>query len=162
MRLVRSTAALAAVAIVLGACGGSAGADGAVEESVRDYIDTVAATTEQMTRDAFAALPPGAAPTHVQIAEVVAARRTALDTIAALTPPLAMRPEHQSLVNAMESFVLAGEAFIATSAALDADAFLEALEASTDIDALADVVSLSCSAWEARAADLGHPVELGC
>lgn len=158
MRLVRSIAAVAALAVLLAACGGS----GAGDDGVAGYIDTVAATTEHMTRAAFAALPPGAAPTQSQVAAVMTARRTALDTISALTPPSEMRPEHQALVGAMESFVVAGEAFIEANGSLDPDAFLEALEASTDIDALADVVSLSCTAWETRAADLGHTVELGC
>jgi len=141
---------------MLAACGGNDAV------GVGGYVDTVATTTEQMTRAAFDALPPGAAPTHSQIAEVVATRRIALDTISALTPPPEMRPEHQSLVGAMQSFVVAGEAFIEANASLDPDAFLEALEASTDLDALADVVSLACTAWETRATDLGHAVELGC
>lgn len=158
MRLARSTA-LTAIAVLLAACGGVDTGD-AVD--VAGYVDTVAATTEQMTRAAFAALPPGAAPTRSQVAEVVAARRTALDAIAALTPPPEMLPEHQALVSAMESFVVAGESFVDSSAALDPDAFREALDASTDIDGLARVVSLSCSTWETRAADLGHAVELGC
>lgn len=158
MRLARSTA-LAVVAVLLAACGGDATAEAG---EVAGYVDTVAATTEEMTRAAFAALPPGAAPTHPQVAEVVAARRTALDAIAALTPPAEMLPEHQALVSAMESFVIAGESFIDSSAALDPDAFRVALEASTDIDALARVVSRSCSTWETRAADLGHAAELGC
>jgi hypothetical protein len=141
---------------MLAACGGTDTA------GVGGYVDTVATTTEQMTRAAFDALPPGAAPTRSQIAEVVAARRTALDTISVLTPPAEMRPEHQSLVRALRSLVIASEDFIEANAALDPDAFLEALEASTNIDALADTVSLACAAWEIRAADLGHAVELGC
>ncbi len=141
------------IVVVAGGCGSSA---------VGDYVDAVAATTEQMTRDAFAALPPGAAPTRSQIEVVVGVRRTALDAISDLTPPAAMEPEHLALTIAMNSFVVASEGFVATSAGLDPDAFLAALEASTDIDALADAVSVACTAWERRAADLDHAVELGC
>ena len=153
MRLTRSIAAAALLTITMSACGGDA---------VAGYVDRVAATTEQMTRDAFVALPPGAAPTRPQVQLVVAARRTALDTISGLTPPAEMEPEHRVLTGAMEAFVTSSEAFIETSAELDPDAFLSALEASTALDALADRVSVACTTWEHRAADLGHPVELGC
>lgn len=153
MRLARYSAAAVALALTVSACG---------NDAVGGYIEAVAATTEQMTRDAFAALPPGAAPTRSQIELVVAARRTALDAISALDPPDEMRPEHLALTAAMDGFVAAGEGFLVETADLDPDAFLTALEASTDIDALADTVSVACTAWERRAADLGHAVELGC
>ena len=143
------------LATVLAACGGSG-------DPVAEYVTATSAITEQMTRDAFAALPPGAAPTHDQITAVVTVRRRALDAISDLTPPADMAPEHLALITAMEEFVTASESFVAAVADLDAAAFLAALEASTDIDVLADVVSNACTAWESRAADLGQPVELGC
>ncbi|HAX81974.1 MAG TPA: hypothetical protein DCY40_05365 [Actinobacteria bacterium] len=148
-------AAAGLLAAVVAACGGTG-------EPVADYVTATAAITEQMTRDAFAALPPGAAPTYDQISAVVAARREALDAIGALAPPEEMAPEHLALVTAMGEFVTATETFVASAADLDTAAFLTALEASTDLDVLADVVSGACTTWESRAADLGQPVELGC
>lgn len=149
------TPLVAAVALVVAvsACG---------EDGLGGYIDDVAATTEQMTREAFAALPPGAAPTREQIERVVAARRDALESIAALTPPEQLLPEHLALTTAMEEFVTASEAFLTSTIGLSPDAFLDALDASTGIDTLAAVVSDACGAWERQAKDLGHPIELGC
>jgi hypothetical protein len=151
----RTAAALGLLAVVLAGCGGG-------DDPVADYVAATAAITEQMTRDAFAALPPGAAPTRDQVSMVVTVRRNALDAIAALTPPAEMAPEHLALVTAMQGFVTATETFMAGVAGLDADGFLAALESSTDLDALADQVSSACTAWEGRAADLGEAVELGC
>ena len=131
-------------------------------DSLADYVSATAAITEQMTRDAFAALPPGAAPTHQQVTAVVAVRRHALEEITALTAPDEMEPEHLALIHTMGEFVAAGEAFVAETADLDANAFVTALEESTAIDALADLVNAACAAWESRAADLGQAVELGC
>ncbi|MEK7252867.1 MAG: hypothetical protein AAB198_06450 [Actinomycetota bacterium] len=126
------------------------------------YISDVAAVTEQMTRDSFAALPPGAAPTRDQVAAVVAARRTAFDAISSLAPPEEMAPEHLALTTAIQRFVIASETFVIETAELDAIAFSAALEASTDIDVLADVVGAACTAWERRAGELDHATELGC
>lgn len=126
------------------------------------YTSDVAEITEQMLRDTFGSLPPGAAPTYEQIVGVVAARRTAFDAISALTPPEEMAPEHLALTTAMEGFVTASEAFVGETANLNAVEFDAVLEASTDIDALADVVGAACTAWERRAGELEHAVELGC
>lgn len=150
----RRYASLIAV-VVLAACGGGS-------DPIADYIASTALITEQMTRDAFAALPPGAAPTRQQVTDVVEVRRTALAAISALQAPTEMTPEHQALTLAMGRFVEAGEEFLAETATLDPPGFLAALEASTDIDAIADEVGVACAAWERRAADLGTPVELGC
>ncbi len=131
-------------------------------DGVARYVAATAAITEQMTRDVFATLPPGAAPTRDQVAAVVAVRRAAFESVGALDPPEEMAPEHQALLTAMGRFVTAGEEFLAGSAGLDAAGFLAALEATTHIDAIADDVSAACTAWETRAANLGNPVELGC
>ena len=143
------------VAILLAACGGGS-------DPIADYISSTAAITEQMTRDAFNALPPGAAPTREQVTAVVAVRRSALTAISALEAPGEMAPEHQALTSAMGRFVSAGEDFLADTATLDPEGFLAALEASTHIDAIANDVGVACTAWEQRAADLGSAVELGC
>ena len=153
MRLSRFLAG-ALLAATLAACSG--------DDAVGGYVTDVAAATTQMTRDSFAALPPGAAPTREQIAGVVAARRTALDAISRLSPPDEMQPEHLALTTAMGGFVTAGEGFLVETAGLDPAAFLSALEASTDLDSLAATVSAACTAWERRAGELGHPIELGC
>jgi hypothetical protein len=130
--------------------------------SSEQYLDDVARITEQMTNDSFAALPPGAAPTHQQVAEIVEARRAALVAIEGLEPPEELEPEHRVLIAALRAFVDAGTSFVEETAALGPDAFLDALEASTQIDRLADRVSASCDAIRLRAADLGHPVGLAC
>ncbi len=155
MRLSRALLAVVTEAAFGAGCGDAAG-------SVAGYVADTAAITEQMTRDAFAALPPGAAPTRDQVESVVAVRRSALEAIAELNPPGEMAPEHQALVTALERFVTAAEAFLDDTTGLDAAGFLAALEASTQIDAIADDVSAACTAWETRAGDLGSPVELGC
>lgn len=157
MRLIRVRLLAAAItlSITVTACGDAT-------DAVATYVAATATITEQMTRDAFAALPPGAAPTRDQVAAVVAVRRTAYEAVGALTPPGEIAPEHQALLGAMGRFVTAGEEFLAASAGLDAAGFLEALEATTHIDAIADDVSAACTSWETRAADLGTPVELGC
>lgn len=129
---------------------------------VEGYVDDVATITEQMTRDAFAALPPGAAPTRPQIEAVTAARRRAVERIAALRVPSEMAAEHTVLVGALDQFVSAAEEFLDSTADLDPEAFLEAVREATDIDALADRVGAACSAWERRAEELVRPVELGC
>lgn len=144
----------ALLALIVGACAG--------DDTLGGYVSDVAAVTEQMTRDSFAALPPGAAPTREQIAGVVLARRTALDAISELTPPDEIELEHLALTTAMRGFVTAGEGFVADTAGLDAAAFRTVLEASIAIDVLADTVSAACTAWERRAGGLGHPIELGC
>ena len=143
------------VALALAACGGGS-------DPIAEYISSTAAITEQMTRDAFDALPPGAAPTREQVTEVVAVRRAALVAISELEAPGEMAPEHQALTLAMGRFVQAGEEFLAEAATLDPEGFLAALEASTHIDAIANEVGVACAAWEQRAADLGSAVELGC
>ncbi len=140
---------------LLAACGGGG-------DPVAEYVAATAAITEQMTRDSFAALPPGAAATREQITTVVAIRRQALQAITELQPPPEMVPEHLALTTALSDFVTAAEEFVVSVAGLNAEEFLAALEASTDIDALADTVSAACTAWEVRAADLDQPVELRC
>ncbi len=157
MRLIRARLLAAAIAVLV-----TATACGDDSTGVSGYVAATAAITEQMTRDAFANLPPGAAPTRDQVAAVVAVRRTAFEAVGALDPPAEMAPEHQALLVALGRFVTAGEEFLADSAGLDAPEFLAALEATTHIDAIADDVSVACTAWETRAADLGTPVELGC
>jgi hypothetical protein len=129
---------------------------------VERYLDDLAGITVQMTEDAFGALPPGAAPTHEQVAEVVEARRTALAAIEALAPPDELEPEHRVLVLAFASFVDAGAAFLEDTAGLDPQSFTERLEASIEIDALADRVSDACDAMRRRAQELEHPVSLAC
>ncbi|HLE39814.1 MAG TPA: hypothetical protein VJA44_09230 [Acidimicrobiia bacterium] len=153
MRLTRTFAG-ALLAVTLAACSG--------DDAVGRYVTEIAAATAQMTRDSFAALPPGAAPTREQIEGVVAARQTALDAIARLSAPDEMRPEHLALTTTMAGFVAATEGFLAETAGLDPGEFLAALEASSELDALADTVSAACTAWERRAGELGHATELGC
>lgn len=153
-RRVAGLIATVAVATIWAAC--------ASPSSSEQYLDDVARITVQMTDEAFAALPPGAAPTHQQVAEIVEARRTALVAIERLEPPDELEPEHRVLIAALRAFVDAGTSFVEETAALDSDAFLDALEASTEIDLLADRVSASCDAIRLRAEDLGHPVGLAC
>ena len=127
-----------------------------------DYLDDLAEITEQMTHDAFTALPPGAAPTHEQVAEVVDARRRALSAIDRLDPPDALEPEHRVLVLTLAGLVDAGTAFLEETADLDPQSFLERLNASTEIDALASRVASACDAIRLRAQELQHPVGLAC
>lgn len=139
--------------MLVAACGSAATAD---------YVDAVAATTEQMTRDTFAALPPGAAPTRDAVTGVVAARRTALTVITALEPPDDITPEHLALVTTFAAFVERSEAFLAATADLDATAFDTAVRSAGTLDDLAAAMGAACTAWERRAAEVAHPVELGC
>lgn len=126
------------------------------------YVDAVAGTTEQMTRDTFTALPPGAAPTREAVTGVVAARRRALETIAALDAPDDLLPEHLALVQTLTGFVEGSEAFLQATGDLDAAAFAAALRSSTALDDLAAAMGSACTAWERRAAEVSHTVELGC
>ena len=146
--------ALGLTLFVLNACGSAT--------SVERYLDDLAGITEQMTRDAFAVLPPGASPTHEQVAEIVDARRRALVSIERLAPPDALEPEHRVLVLAFARFIDAGAAFLEDTAGLDPQSFAERLEASIEIDALADRVSDACDAMRRRAQELEHPVGLAC
>jgi hypothetical protein len=127
-----------------------------------EYLDDLAEVTEQMTNDTFTALPPGAAPTHEQVAEVVDARRRALNAIERLEPPGVLKPEHQVLLLALAGLVDAGTAFLEETAALEPQTFLERLNASIEIDALADRVARACDAMRLRAQDLQYPVGLAC
>jgi hypothetical protein len=139
---------------MLSACGSPA--------SVEDYLDDLSATTVQMTRDTFEALPPGAAPTHEQVVEVVDARRRALAAIRDLAPPGDIEPEHLVVISALEDLVAAGDAFLAETATMTPDGFLEALNASVEIDVLADRVTSACDAVRVRAESLGYIVSLAC
>jgi hypothetical protein len=138
------------------------GAGCAPSDRTAEYLDDLAGITEQMTNDTFTALPPGAAPTHEQVAEVVDARRRALSAIERLDPPDALDPEHRVLVLALAGLVDAGTAFLEETAALDPQTFLERLNASIEIDALAKRVASACDAMRLRAQDLQHPVGLAC
>lgn len=149
-----SLIALGLTVAILSACGSPA--------TVEDYLDDLSGITEQMTREAFAALPPGASPTHEQVAEVVDARRRALASIERLSPPSALEPEHRVLIVAFGRFVDAGAAFLEDTAGLDPQAFAERLQASIEIDALADRVSDACDAVRRRAQELEHQVGLAC
>lgn len=149
-----SRIALGLTVFILSACGSPA--------SVEDYLNDLSAITVQMTRDSFEALPPGAAPTHEQVAEVVDARRTALAAIEALAPPDELEPEHLVLIVAFEELVAAGDAFLADTAGLAPVSFGEALLASNDIDTLAERVTSACDAVRRQAAGLGYVVSLAC
>lgn len=146
--------ALGLALLVLSACGSPA--------SVEDYLNDLSAITVQMTQDSFEALPPGAAPTHEQVVEVIDARRTALAAIEALSPPDELEPEHLALSAAFEDLVTAGDAFLAETAGLDPESFGEALLASSDIDALAQRVTSACDAVRRQAEGLGYVVSLAC
>lgn len=139
---------------MIGSCGG--------EVSVEDYLEDLSAITVEMTRDAFEALPPGAAPTHEQVTEVIAARSNALDEIKSLAPPSDLEAEHLVLVAVFEDFVAAGESFLDETSALPPDAFRAALDSSSEIDVLADRVTSACDAMRLRAEVLGLIVSLAC
>ncbi|MEX0826952.1 MAG: hypothetical protein WD184_09420 [Acidimicrobiia bacterium] len=125
-------------------------------------MNDLSGITVQMTRASFEALPPGAAPTHEQVVEVVDARRTALAAIAALAPPDELEPEHLVLIAALKELVAAGEAFLAETAGLTPESFSEALLASNGIDALAERVTSACDAVRRQAEGLGYIVSLAC
>ncbi|MEX1207915.1 MAG: hypothetical protein WEE36_04800 [Acidimicrobiia bacterium] len=140
--------------LVLSACGSP--------PSVEGYLNDLSGITVQMTRDSFEALPPGAAPTHEQVAEVVDARRTALAAIEALAPPDQLEPEHLVLIAAFEDLIAAGQSFLADTAGLGSESFGEALLASSEIDALANRVTSACDAVRRQAEGLGYVVSLAC
>jgi hypothetical protein len=130
--------------------------------SVEDYLNDLSAITVQMTRDTFEALPPGAAPTHEQVVEVIDARRRALAALDDLDPPGELEPEHLVLIAAFEALVDAGDTFLAETASHSPEEFREALNASTGIDLLADRVTSACDAVRQRAETLGFIVSLAC
>lgn len=145
---------LVAPLLMIGSCGATV--------SVEDYLNDLSAVTVQMTRDAFEALPPGAAPTHEQVTAVIAARRKALDAIKSLAPPSDLEAEHLVLIAVFEDFVAAGESFLDETSTLPPDAFREALDSSSEIDLLADRVTSACDAVRLRAEVLGLIVSLAC
>lgn len=143
----------------LSACGGDSGADAG---SIATYGLAVQEVIASMTADTFAAVPAGSTPDREAIVAVVAARREALESLEDLTPPAEMEPEHLVLVEALRRLVSGGEEFLGDTETLDAAAFAGALEASTEVDALARAVTAACSAWEDRSENLGILVELAC
>jgi hypothetical protein len=149
-----SRIALGLTVFIVSACGSPG--------SVEDYLNDLSGITVQMTSDSFEALPPGAAPTHEQVAEVVDARRAALAAIEALAPPDELEPEHLVLIAAFEELVTAGDAFLAETAGLAPESFGEALLASSEIDALAERVTNACDAVRRQAEGLGYIVSLAC
>ena len=143
-----------ALTMVLFACGGA--------DPLAAYVDEVVAITRQMTQETLTALPPGAAPTRPQVEAVTAARRRAAEAISALAVPQEMSPEHIILERRLIEFVDASESFLAATADLDANGFLEALLGSTGLDTVAGAAAAACAVWERRAADLGTAVMLTC
>jgi hypothetical protein len=150
----RASALIVGLGLVVAACGGDDGG--------REYLDAVAAGNRIMEADTFAALPRGEAPTRERISGVIEARQDGLDRLQALTPPPAYRVEHQALVITLE--VLADETrrFMARTVDLDEAGFLDAVAAAVDLGLLAEAVGRACRALEARAAQAGHEVDLGC
>ncbi|WKZ82449.1 MAG: hypothetical protein QY307_10250 [Acidimicrobiia bacterium] len=143
----------------LSACGGDSGADAG---SIATYDLAVQEVIASMTADTFAAVPAGSTPGREAISTVVEARRRAAEALEALSPPAEMEPEHLVLVEALRRLVSGGEAFLADTESLDPEAFVAALETSTEVDALARAVAAACSAWEDRSENLGIAVELAC
>jgi phosphate uptake regulator len=147
-------AGAAALLLLVGAC--------ASPLSIEGYLNDLSAITVQMTRDAFDALPPGAAPTHEQVGEVVEARRRALAAIEDLSPPEELELEHQVLLLTFADFIEAGSVFLDETSQMSPEDFREALSASTQVDLLADRVTNACDAMRLRAEGLGFVVSLAC
>lgn len=152
MFLTGRAAAIVAATLVFGAC---------ATPQAR-YVDEVAAITATMSEAVFEALPRGVVPTRAGVTGVVAARQAAAQALDALTPPEEMRAEHLVFVLMLERFVTASQGFLDETRDLDADAFRDALSASTHLDPIAAAVGTACVAWERRAAAIGHATVLSC
>jgi hypothetical protein len=130
--------------------------------AVEGYVADASATTIRMVRDEAAVLTPGMIPSRTEVDALVAIRDRAANALSALQPPDEMAPEHRLLAGELARFVEAARGFLADTEGLDPEGFEEALLASTELDLVADSVSAACTAWEARARQLGHPADLGC
>lgn len=150
----RAIVAVAVLAAGLASCSST--------DPVTGYLNDVAEITRRLTDESATAIPPGSPPTREGVAGVVVARRNALTSLEALDPPDELYPEHQALITVMGDLVTAAEAFVDQTASLGPEEFLQALDASTDIDILAGRVADACDAVRGRARVLGHVVTLEC
>jgi hypothetical protein len=144
---------IAALSMVAAACG---------DDGSADFLEAVAAGNRQMEVDTFAALPRGETPTRERLVGVIDARAAAVHRLEALSPPAALRTEHEALVITLGVLVDESRRFMSTTEGLDDAGFARALDASTHLDLLAEAVGRACRAMQDRASEAGHAVDLRC
>jgi hypothetical protein len=115
-----------------------------------------------MRIDSIAVTPRAGAITLEGVIGVVSARRAAAAALSAVTPPPEVVPEHTALVTVLSQLVAASDAFLADVADLDETEFGQAVNAATDLQALAERVANACNALDRRAADLQVDAAIRC
>jgi hypothetical protein len=149
-------AALAALVALAVACTASG-------DPVAAYLDRLERTLIDGADTVREIVPPRTAVTRTHVVEVTEARRSTLIALEALQPPPDLGPEHTALISTYTAFVEESQDFLDSTAGLNPDEFLEALESSDEVAASQGLFQTACQAMVSRAAELGHPdVALDC